>query len=233
MRKKKQPSNNVKPRLRGPVIFLSIAALLTIVLLILRAIAFNNSHVADFYAAEIFTPLATAFTRLTSLVPFSLTEFFVVLGVPVLLLLLVFGLVRLLKNNLYRGIRFLRICSIVATVVLILFSLFLAFHGINYARSPLADTMKLEIKERSLDELESAMRTLGQAAASVREQLPQDSSGTIITGTIGDLQQAAHLGWEIAGERWPALASTVRSRPKGVLLSKYWSYTNKIGRAHV
>lgn len=229
MRKKKQPSPNVKPRLRGPVIFLSIAALLTTVLLILRAIAFNNSHVADFYAAEIFTPLATAFTRLTSLVPFSLTEFFVVLGVPVLLLLLVFGLVRLLKNNLYRGIRFLRICSIVAAVVLILFSLFLAFHGINYARSPLADTMKLEIKERSLDELESAMRTLGQAAASVREQLPQDSSGTIITGTIGDLQQAAHLGWEIAGERWPALASTVRSRPKGVLLSKYWSYTNIVG----
>jgi hypothetical protein len=211
------------------LIFSSIAALLTVVLLILRAIAFHNSHVADFYTARIFTPLATALTWLTSLLPFSLTEFFVVLGLPVLLVFLVYGLVRLLKNKSSRGIRFLRICCIVAAVALTIFSLFIVFHGINYARSPLADTMKLEIKERSVDELAAAMRTLGQAAAAVRDNLPEDASGDILTGTKRDLQQAAHLGWEIAGKRWPALDSTVRSRPKGVLLSKYWSYTNIVG----
>ncbi|NLC40113.1 MAG: DUF3810 domain-containing protein [Clostridiaceae bacterium] len=229
MGKKKQSSNNMKVRLGGSLIFLSIAASLTVFLLILRAIAFNNSKVADFYTGKIFTPLATAFTWLTSLLPFSLTEFFIILGLPFLLGLLVYGLIRLLKNKSNRGIRFLRTCIIAAAVALIFFSLFIAFHGINYARSPLADTMNLEIKERSVDELEAAMRTLGQAAAAVRESLPEDSSGRIITGTTKDLQQSAHLGWEIAGNRWPALDSTVRSRPKGVLLSKYWSYTKIVG----
>ena len=229
MGKKKQSSNNVKVRLGSSLIFLSIAASLTVFLLILRAIAFNNSKVADFYTGKIFTPLATAFTWLTSLLPFSLTEFFVILGLPFLLGFLVYGLIRLLKNKSNRGIRFLRTCIIAAAVALIFFSLFIAFHGINYARSPLADTMNLEIKERSVDELEAAMRTLGQAAAAVRESLPEDSSGRIIAGTTKDLQQSAHLGWEIAGNRWPALDSTVRSRPKGVLLSKYWSYTKIVG----
>ena len=229
MRKKKQSSDNVKVRLGGSLIFLSIAALLAILLLILRALAFNNSKIADFYTGKIFTPLATAFTWLTSLLPFSLTEFSLILGLPFLLGLLVYGLIRLIKNKSHRGIRFLRTSSIVSAVALILLSLFIAFHGINYARSPLADVMNLEVKERSVDELEAAMRILGQAAASVREGLPEDDSGRIITGTTGDLQKSAHLGWEIAGNRWPVLDSSVRSKPKGVLLSKYWSYTKIVG----
>lgn len=230
MRDKKQSSNNnVKPNLSGSLIFLSIAALLTLVLLVLRAISFNNSHVADFYTAKIFTPLATAYTWLTNLVPFSLTEFFVILGSPVVLGLLIYGIIRLVKNDSHRWRRFLRSTSIVAAVALVLFSFFIAFHGINYARSPLANSMDLDIKERSVDELESAMRTVGQAAAAVRENLPEDSAGNIITGTTRELQQYAHAGWDIAGDRWPALASTVRSKPKGVLFSQYWSYTKIIG----
>ncbi|MDD4323708.1 MAG: DUF3810 domain-containing protein [Eubacteriales bacterium] len=198
-------------------------------MLILRVIAFNNSDVADFYTSKIFTPLATAYTWLTSLLPFSLTEFFVVLGVPFFLGLLIYGITRLIKNNSYRLRRFLRTCIIVAAVALILFSLFIIFHGINYARSPLADSLDLDVRERSIDELENAMRSMGLAAAAVRERLPEDAAGNIITGTTKDLQQSAHYGWDAAGERWPALASTVRSKPKGVLLSRYWSYTKIVG----
>ncbi|NLC25685.1 MAG: DUF3810 domain-containing protein [Fastidiosipila sp.] len=230
MRNSKQSSNkNAKPKLSGSLIFLSIAALLSLVLVILRSAAFNNSRVADFYTAKIFTPLATIYTWLTSLFPLSLTEFFAILGIPALLILLIYGIIRLVKNNSHRWRRFLHTGSIVVGVALILFSLFIVFHGINYARSPLANSMDLIIKERSIDELENAMRKVGHAAAAVRENLPEDSDGSIITGTTKELQQSAHTGWEVAGERWPALASTIRSKPKGVVLSKYWSYTKIVG----
>lgn len=226
---KKTTSNRPEPRLSCSLIFFSLAALLTSVLLILRAIAFRNSSVANFYTAKIFTPLARAVTWLSGLIPLSLTEILVVLGVPALLAFLVFAIVRLVKNKSQRWRRFLRGSLIIATIALFMFSLFLALLGINYARSPVAEELDIEVKDRPIEELESAMRAFGQAAANVRAKLPEDGDGNVKAGTIKDLQLSAHDGWDLAGERWPALASPIRSKPKAVLLSRYWSYTKIVG----
>ena len=227
--KKHSDSNRPKPHLRRSLIFFLVAVFLTSVLLILRAIAFNNSNVADFYTAKIFTPLARVVTGLTGLLPLSLTEILVVLGVPALLALLVFAIVRLIRNKSQRWRRVLRGSLILASVALIMFSLFLALFGINYARSPVADALEIDVKDRPIEELERAMRGFGLAAANVRAKLPEDGDGNIYAGTIKELQQEAYLGWDLAGERWSALSSPIRSKPKAVLLSRYWSYTKIVG----
>ncbi len=47
--------------------------------------------------------------------------------------------------------------------------------------------------------------------------------------SLPDLWRDAQQGWDEASLHIPALNSRVRAKPKGVLLSKYWSYTHIVG----
>ena len=78
IRKIKQ--NDSRPSLRASLLFAGIAGLIVLLLLFFRAIAFQNPAVADFYSRHIFELLASIWTWPISLLPFSVTEAFVVIG---------------------------------------------------------------------------------------------------------------------------------------------------------
>ena len=228
-KKHKKHPQVARPRLTGSLVFFSIAGLLTLILLIVRAMASRNPAISDFFVDYIFKPLATIWTWPVSLIPFSLTELFVVAGIPALIALLIYGIVRLIRNSAHRGRRAVRTIVVVAGTALLMLSLFIVFHGMNYARSPLADSLGLDIRERSVDELDDAARMLARAAVEVREGLPEDEDGVLSMGSLNHIQNTAFEGWEEASVVWPSLQSSVRAKPKGVLLSHYWSYTNIVG----
>lgn len=218
-------SDQAKTRLKGPLIFCAVSGLVALILLLFRALAFLRPVLAEYFARYIFTPLARLWTWPVSLIPFSVTEFLLLAGTPFLLFFLVYGLVRLIRIREEAGRRALRTGLILLAVVFLLLSLFLVFHGMNYARPPLADSLQLPVQERPVEDLEEAMRRLGQAASGLREGLAEDDQGLLDTGSPKEIFREAFNGWDQAAARWPALASPVRARPKGVLLSRYWSYT--------
>lgn len=218
-----------KPSLRGPFFFLAIGGLILLILILFRALAFKNSQLADAFSRYVFQPLASLWTWPVSLVPFSVTELMAVLLVLALPPLLIGGIIRLIRKKAWRGRRFLRTGFMVVAIACLLLSLFLIFHGINYARSPLAEAMGLQVQDRSLDELEDAFRRLGLKASQTREELEEGDEGVLASASMTWIRQTSLDGWDQAEALWPALESKVRPRPKGVLLSAYWSYTRIVG----
>ncbi|NLA82361.1 MAG: DUF3810 domain-containing protein [Clostridiaceae bacterium] len=228
-RQKDLHENKKGKRRLAPFIFLAVSGLLLIILLLFRALAFKDPKLADGFARHVFQPLARIWTWPVSLIPFSLTELLAVLLTLALPILLIWGIVRLIRIKEGRGRRCLRTMSLVMALACLLLSLFLLFHGINYARSPLAASMSLEVRDRSLDELESAFRRMGLQASRTRHELEEDDQGLLASLSMTWVRQSALGGWDQAGDRWPALYSKIRPRPKGVLLSPYWSHTRIVG----
>ena len=231
MTRETQPDKMVRtrPRLGGALIFLSASALTLLILIIFREIAFRRPALADAYATRIFSPLAAIWAWPSSQFSFSLTEFFALVGTPVLFLLLILGIIRLFRKRAHRLRRLLKPALVILGIACLLLSLFLVFHGSNYARPPLAGKLGLDLREHSADELEAAVRRLARAAVRARRDLAESDDGTVAIGPLNTVWKAAFDGWEQAALRWPALESPVRARPKGVLLSHYWSYTNIVG----
>lgn len=216
-------------RLTGSLVFFASTALLALILFVFREIAFRNPPLADVYAQRVYAPLAAAWTWPVSRFSFSLTESAAVLGPPILLLLLILGLIRLIRSRGQRLRLLLRTGARFFGVLCISFSLFILFHGLNYARSPLAGQLGLEVRQHTVDELEDAVRRLAKAAVRERARLPEQRDGTADIGPLNRLWSTAFEGWDRADDQWPVLRSPVRARPKGVLLSHYWSYTQIVG----
>lgn len=231
-RKFKQVSrlSGARPSLAGALTFTALMALVTFILIIFREIAFRNPTLADYYSGRIFPSLATVWSWPFSQFRFSLTEFTVLVGTPVLLLILVLSLIRLFRRGrTHRLRRFFRSFLVTLGLVCLMLSLFLIFHGLNYARSPLADRMGLELRDHSVEELEMGVRRLARATVQARRELDETPEGLPEIGPLDGLWREAFAGWDQAESTWPALQSSVRARPKGVLLSHYWSYTRIVG----
>ena len=218
-----------RPPLFGASIFLVLAALVALILVIFREIAFRKPAAADYYTTRIFSPLASVWAWPFSQFSFSLTELLLVIGTPALLLLLILGVIRFFRRPGCRLRRLLRSTLLILGVLCVLLSLFLVFHGLNYARPGLDVSLGLPLRDHSTDELEEAVRQLARAAVQARQGLPESDAGTLDIGPLNAVWKAAFDGWDQAADRWPALQSPVRARPKGVLLSHYWSYTNIVG----
>lgn len=225
-RKKTAPP---RPSLFGPLLFLASSGLALLLLMLLRGLAFQNPSLADYYSLHIFPTLAAIWAWPANLVPFSMTEIFAVLLAFLLPVLLIRGLVRLIRRKDFRGRRFLRALVMVLALSFLFLALFLIFHGLNYARSPLAEAMKLEVRDRPLEELEQAVRRMGLAASASREGLLEDEEGVLLARPVREIQEGAQEGWDRAASTFPALASRVKVRPKGVFLSPYWSHTRIVG----
>ncbi len=207
----------------------SIAFFSALVFVVLRTIAFKNPLVADVYAEKVFQPLATIWAWPVKHLPFSLTEVCVVLGSMALVALLIRGIVRLVIYSSWRWRRLLKSALVILTVALFSLTLFVAFHGINYARSPLAQTLGLTIKKRPVEELERVTALFARAASDARKGLPEDEQGVLSIDNLNEILKTSNVGWDQAAKTMPALKSSIQTTPKGVILSHYWSYTHIVG----
>jgi hypothetical protein len=169
-------------------------------------------------------PIATV----TSLVPFSLTEALLVIGIPLLLVLLIIWLINLARkpDKLSRTGRLL--CRLAWTASF-LYLAFMLLHGLNYARQPVAVSFDLPVRERSATELEEAAAWLVEQTNVLRADRLEDEKGVFKLGDgVGETLRTAVDAYEAASVQYP-LMSGAHSRPKGVLLSHPWSYTGIAG----
>ena len=193
-----------------------------------RLLANAPEIVEQWHVQHLFRWLSIPLSWVSSLLPFSIAEMLLILGCPILLGLFIWWLVRLFrqKNRLARSGRLL--CRLAWTAS-ILYLLFMLLHGLNYARLPVAESFSLPVRERDAADLESAAVWLADRASELRVSLDEDDSGVFALeqGVSMTLRQAVE-GYAVASAEYPLLGGP-SIRPKGVLLSHYWSYTGIAG----
>ena len=180
------------------------------------------------HSRGIFQFLAIPLSWLTSQVPFSLTEMLLVLGVPLLLAGLTVWIVRLIRQK-NRLARFGRLLRRLAWTISLLYLAFMLLHGLNFARQPAAVLFNLPVRERSAEELEAATDWLVSQANQLRAKSEEDEQGVFrLSQSIGETMRTLHLAFDAAGQKYPVLNGPA-VRPKGVVLSRPWSYTGISG----
>jgi hypothetical protein len=175
------------------------------------------------YARRIYPPIARLLSLVTGLVPFSVAE--VLLGIG--LLLLAVGLVRRIRargrprSRVPLAVRVARLVAAAASLVLV-FDLLWAF---NYDREPVAALLGYDVSPGRTDELAALTSGLLAESARLRDGLPQDGTGALRLpdgrrGTVGRAPRAFEATRLSGGLPIPP----VSGRPKLVALSPLLSY---------
>ena len=186
--------------------------------------------VENLLSRGLFRLLSSLIATVDSLIPFSLTELLAVLAIP-LFLLLVFLFVRKIRRaeRYTRGHIAGRTFHRLLWALSIAYLMFMMLHGWNYARLPVAATFDLPVAARSAKDLASASLWLARHASEARSEVQEDANGVMrLAAGVGGTLKAAGTAYKITAETYPLLAGP-EIRPKGVILSRFWSYTGITG----
>lgn len=165
------------------------------------------------------------YSLLTGLFPFSLAELIVVGTTTFIIYRTGRTILMIIKNrnDFLTGLREKSFrLLIVPAVVYLIFNL---MWGLNYSRMTFAEISGLPVGPVAVDELAELALQLTQRANELRSQAARDDgSAMTLPAGLQDMFSRAHLGYEKASEIYPELGGRY-GRPKGVMLSHYWSYT--------
>lgn len=139
-------------------------------------LAGKNAWIERYYSEGVYQPIRRAISAVTSLVPFSIAEFLLyALTICAAALLLVKTVLFLLGKIPFRKLAGVAVSLLLTAGILI--NLFYVTWGFNYFRQPLSQRMSLEIKQRSVDELEAFVLKTARQARALRETLHEDENG--------------------------------------------------------
>lgn len=177
------------------------------------------------YAQSLYIWFIRPLSLVTGLLPFSLAELLIVSTVLYGVYKLVLG-IRILIGN---PRKFLSLCkTMLPRFFLGLIVIYLSFNlvwGLNYNRLSFAEINGITVQPASTADLKGLATALVQKANGLREQVQEDERGImVLLGGIREMFSRADLGYREAAEIYPTLGGNY-GRPKGVLLSRYWSYT--------
>lgn len=200
-------------------------------------LAANNSYLAEeLFAKRIFRIFSQTVAAITGVLPFSLAEFCLVVGFPLLLLVLLFQLFRFFKKKnrsakqVLKGIR--SGGKIIVLTGGVLFLWFVLGCGVNYYRYSISYYCDLEVKEASAEELYELCRELAIKANEARNVLGtgcEDEQGVYYyNGSMRELATAAKNAYLKIGEQYPILSGSYPA-PKLIALSSQMSKTQITG----
>lgn len=195
-----------------------------------RLFSGHPEMVENLLSRGLFRLLSALISTVDSLVPFSLTELLVVLAIP-LFVLLVFLFVRKIRRSerYARGQVAGRMFHRLLWALSIAYLMFMVLHGWNYARLPVSATFGLPVAARSAKDLASASIWLAKRATEARSEVQEDANGVMrLSAGVGGTLKTAGLAYKLTAETYPLLEGAL-IRPKGVVLSRLWSYTGITG----
>lgn len=188
----------------------------------------NHQTWSEYYSRKIFPVISWLIESLTSLIPVSLAEIFVIFAAASSIIWVIWLIYRFIHTP-DKGkfiYRLIFAAAILFSVVSVSFTL---MHGINYTRVPLDKTLSLDSPQRSPEELAEVTIWLANMMSQTRADLQEDNNGCMILST--SLSQALSDGtraMDSAAASFPVLSgTTVTAKP--VALSHYWSYTGITG----
>lgn len=211
-------------------IFLILPLCCLVFLQICRA----DADYAEIYARRVFPVLTYLPRMLNTFLPFSLSEFCVVLGVPLILLFLIYAIVRLIVKGGRR--EFLRktgrVLFILASLGICLF--YLNF-GFCYQRHSLNENLGLQTQKRSKEDLYTVSKWAAEHIKELAPQVGRNEEGLFTPRISRDqIMRTAAAAYKNRADssdkdfvRQHLYLGPVRCKP--VMLSHYWSYTGITG----
>ena len=176
----------------------------------------------------LFRVVAFPLEWLLSILPFSVTECAVVLGVPALVGLAGWWLWRFIrrphkKQRLEQAARRLLACLSAALLI------FMIMDGAHFSRQPLETLLDLPDNTYTADDLYTVTVDVARQASAARALLPEDENGCVrLSAPLQDILLAANDVYAPLRETYPFLR-TGTWRVKPVALSRAWSYTGYTG----
>ncbi len=182
-------------------------------------------HVVErYYSRTVYSYFSQVISSITGIFPFSVAEIMVVLAAGLSAIGALYGIVEIYKNPGKRTGLLIRQLSIAAAVVSLVYFLFIVSWGLNYHRVSVASIANMEVREASVEELESLCRYLIDKANGLRELVAEDRDGVMVSPEgVRDMLERAYKGYQAASEVYPWLGGKY-GRPKGVMLSEVLSY---------
>jgi hypothetical protein len=217
-----------KKKIISSILLLLAAVCPGIIFLMIPRILIHYPSVSEAYAMQVFPWISRPATFISSLIPISLTEVFVLFSAGSAVLWITWFVVRLVRSEHRKRLLYRMVLSL-----FIMFSLasasFILMHGINYTRLPLEKSLSLDASRWSEEELTEVTLWLEQQMNDTRSVLPEDENGCMLLHTsIAQSLSDAYEGLDRAGEVFPELSGS-RVSAKPVALSHYWSYTGIAG----
>lgn len=161
--------------------------------------------------------------------PFSVFEVLVFLAILTLIGYILYTLISLFRKIPHKGHFVLTaFCNILASLSIIYF-VFLSFWGLNYKRPHFSVVNALEVRQYTPEELGELYAYLIETAGKVRDQLPEDAEGMMLTyGDYKDVFRRAPLGYEKASLVFESLSGSY-GRAKPFMISPLLNHTGITG----
>lgn len=199
--------------------------------LLLLAVAKRSVYFTEeIFAKGIFHIYSQVFSFVTGLVPFSLAEMGILLGIVLIPALLIWRVVVYVKRN---GERIYLITadllSLLCLGALVYFMLVMGC-SVNYYRKPVADYLGLTVRDSSVEELYNLHAELAERTSAVREQLTLEDADGVYRLSVSKAELAK---W--CDDTYDTLAKDhevfhgVYPRPKRILFSAAMSRTELTG----
>lgn len=196
---------------------------------ILPALAQKHPWIVEkVYVQGLYPWIARIWGGVTSIFPFSVAEFFVVGFILAVVAAMAIKVTRLIKKRTspMQFVSFVLSLIILAGVML---NLFYFMWGFNYSRPTVYQLMELDVKKRSVDELQELCFELAERANTLREQVEEDENGVFVLKE-GYRPYFAQIpaAYKTLGNKHSIFNGTAYSA-KGVLASEGMSYAGIAG----
>lgn len=160
--------------------------------------------VESIYAGKIYPVISRSLAVVSSSIPISI-GLAVILGLTAaFVIIIVVRLIRLIFGKLiHRSRNRMRFYSILISFGIffgVLVNLFYALWGMNAFRRPLSDTLGLDVRQYSAEELASACGILARRAAVLRENVDEDENGVYDLGSLDDELKKVCDAYALLGE---------------------------------
>ena len=204
---------------------------LMLLLYVIQSILIHFPSVGETYAKTGFVFFSYLPAKISSLVPISLSEVFVislVLSLPILIAWMVIRIRRACKKK--RGKKcFFNIGSATAWILFSIYFLFMLLHGLNFTRYSLDETLGFGKRNYTVEELQEVYAWVISGLNESRESCTEDKNGVVTYpgGKYAFLSDLSDL-YEKSAKNFPMLKGN-SARPKPVMVSHYWSYTYIVG----
>jgi len=212
--------------------YFSLPALIGILLsptaLIAQKLAFKYPNwVESIYIPAFYAPVSKGISRIFGFFPFSCAELIVVSAMIWIPLLLIFWYKKQIAAQKSRGRAIGCVFINLAGLAGALYFAYILFCGIGYARMPLAVSLGYEANGMTKTQLQSLCTLLAQEAEELREGLNEDENGVFMPK--GGINTVLSRTQDSFNNTKNALFTGGYSKPKKVLLSPLWAYTQTTG----
>jgi len=180
---------------------------------------------SDFFTRHIGSVLRAVLAHLTSWLPFSLAEYFILLSPAILVGTVLFMVRRYADSWRDVGICLLTLLSILG----LFFSLFTVGFASAYHGSTLDQKLQMERREVSAEELKQTALILSEQLNAEAEQVSFESGGfSVMPYSLNEMNTVLNAAYDKAYGKY-AFLQPLHSRTKPVMLSELMSYTHITG----